>query len=143
YGFAAQVVLDPYVEFGGSFARGFEDSVDKDSQADLLGSNTVQTYGGFLNGSPGYEPLVLGVGAFWNHWEDFRTDNNTGPHKGKVDTNDQTQIFGAVQYTLWERLYLKLVVAHAKNHQETYKVAGNSEFTNNAFSTRFRVMLLF
>jgi hypothetical protein len=143
YGFAAQFVFAPFVEFGGSFARGFEDVLDKDSQPDLAGSNTVQTYGGFLNASPGYEPLVLGFGAFQNHWEDFRTDNNVGPHHGKVDTNDQFQIFGAVQYTLWERLYFKFVLAHASNHVETFKSGGSGVYTNNSMSGRFRVMLLF
>jgi hypothetical protein len=143
YGFAAQVVLAPYAEFGGSFARGFQDVLDKDGNADLANSNTVQTYGGFLNVSPGYEPLVLGMGAFQNHWEDFRIDNSTGPHHGKVDTNDQFQIFGAIQYTLWDRLYFKYVLAHASNHTENFKTGGSSIFTNTSLSHRIRVMVLF
>src|SRR5262249_21387674 len=120
YGFAAQFVLAPYVEFGGSFARGFVDSVDVNGAADLAGSSTAQTYGGFLNVSPSYEPVVLGFGAFQNHSEDFRPDGKAGPHQGKVDTNDQTLLFGAVQYTLWEHLYLKFVVSHARNHVEVF-----------------------
>jgi hypothetical protein len=140
YGFAAQFVLAPYVEFGGSFARGFEDVLDKNGQPDLNGSNTVQTYGGFLNASPGYEPLVFGFGAFENNKKDLRVDGNTGPHQGKVDTNDQLEIFGAVQYTLWEQLYFKFVLSHASNHVEDFQVG---TYTNNALSGRFRVMLLF
>lgn len=140
YGFAAQFVFDPYVEFGASFARGFEDVLDEHSQPNLSASNTSQTYGGFLNASPGYEPLVLGFGAFQNHTEDLRVDNNTGPHHGKVDTNDQFQIFGAVQYTLWEQLYFKFVLAHAANHVEDSKAG---IYTNKSLSGRFRVMLLF
>ncbi|HEY2408792.1 MAG TPA: hypothetical protein VGI10_22455 [Polyangiaceae bacterium] len=140
YGFAAQFVFAPYVEFGGSFARGFEDVVDKDNQADLNGSNTVQTYGGFLNASPGYQALVLGFGAFQNHSEDFRPDSNAGPHYGKVDTNDQTLIFEAIQYTLWEHLYLKFVLSQARNHVESFNAG---IYTNNALSGRFRAMILF
>jgi hypothetical protein len=140
YGFAAQFVLDPYVEFGGSFARGFEDVVDKDGQADLNGSNTVQTFGGFLNASPGYKPLVFGFGAFRNSWEDLRIDNAAGPHYGKVDTNDQWLLFGAVQYTLWEQLYFKFVVSHASNKAEHFK---DGTYINDALSTRFRVTVLF
>jgi hypothetical protein len=140
YGFAAQVVLDPYVEFGGSFARGFEDVLDKDGQADLNSSNTVGTYGGFLNASPGYKPLVFGFGAFLNHWEDMRIDNVPGPHYGKVDTNDQWLLFGAVQYTLWEQLYFKFVVSSASNKAEHFK---DGEYVNNALSTRFRMTVLF
>lgn len=141
YGFAAQFVINPWVEFGGSFARGFVDKLTKDSIPDMEGSTTSQTFGGFLNASPGYEPLVLGFGAFQNKTEDFRIDQSAGPHQGKVDTNDQFQIFGAVQYTLWERLYFKFVLSHASNHVESYKTAGI--YTNNSLGGRFRVMLLF
>jgi len=140
YGFAAQFVVNPWVEFGGSFGRGFQDVLDKEGQVDLAGSNTVQTFGGFINGSPGYEPLVLGFGAFKNSREDMRPDGREGPHKGKVDTNEQTQIFGAIQYTLWERLYFKFVLSHANNHVEDFRTG---IYTNNALSGRFRMMLLF
>lgn len=140
YGFAAQFVVNPWVEFGGSFARGFEDVLDKNDNVDLNGSNTVQTFGGFLNASPGYEPVVLGFGAFRNEQEDLRPDAKMGPHFGKVDTNGQTQIFGAAQYTLWEKLYFKLVVSHASNHVENFN---SGIYTNKALSARFRMMLLF
>lgn len=140
FGLAAQVVLDPYVELGGSFARGFTDVVDIFEDADLEASSTAQTVGGFLNASPGHEPLVLGVGAFLNHIEDMRVDNAVGPHQGKPDTNDQWLIYGAAQYTFWDSLYLKLVVANASNKVEHYT---NGTYVNNALSARFRVELLF
>jgi len=141
YGFAAQFVVNPYVEFGGSFARGFHDVLDSSKGLpDLGSSDTVSTYGGFVNASPGYEPLVFGFGAFNNTRENMRPDGAAGPHQGKVDTNDQLQIFGAAQYTLWNQLYFKLVVSHAKNHVEDYKAL---IYTNNAVSARLRVMLLF
>jgi hypothetical protein len=140
FGAAAQFVLDPYVEFGGNFARGFQDVVDKDDAADLAASNTVQTVGGFLNASPGYEPLVFGFGAYLNHWEDMRTDSNPGKHQGKVDTNDQWLVYGAAQYTLWDSVNLKFVVSHASNKVEHYNY-GN--YVNNALSGRFRVEVLF
>ncbi len=143
YGFAAQFVLAPWVEAGGSFARGFQDVLDQYGNVNLAGSNTVQTFGGFLNVSPAYEPLVIGFGAFQNNYENFRIDANTGPHNGKVDTNDQLQMFGAVQYTLWDQLYLKFVVARAKNHVEAFKVGGSSVYTNESLSGRLRAMLLF
>ncbi len=62
YGFAAQFVVNPYLEFGGSFARGFEDVLDKDGQVDLTGSNTVRTFGGFINGSPATNPWCSASG---------------------------------------------------------------------------------
>ena len=140
YGFAAQAVLAPYVEFGGSFARGFQDIIDSEGLVDLAGSNTAQTFGGFLNASPGHEPLLFGFGAFWNSWENFRVDQVAGPHQGMVDTNAQRLMFGAVQYTLWERLLLKLVVSHASNSVENFNAG---IYTNEALSFRFRSQLLF
>jgi hypothetical protein len=137
YGFAAQFVVNPWVEFGGSYARGFNDDIDDKGLPALEKSNTVSTFGGFVNASPGYEPVVLGFGAFRNTQEDLRPDNSRG---GKVDTNNQTQIFGAAQYTLWNQLYLKMVVSHASNDVEHYR---GGIYTNKSLSARFRVMLLF
>lgn len=142
FGFAAQFVLDPWVELGGSFARGFQDLEDINGVPDLIGSNTVQTFGGFLNASPGIEPLVIGFGAFWNHWENFRINNTPGPHQGETDQNDQRLMYGAVQYTIWEQLYLKLVMAHASNEVADFRT-GIPAYTNTALSARFRAEVLF
>jgi hypothetical protein len=141
FGFAAQFVLDPYVEFGGSFARGFQDVLDQYSQADLNGSNTVQTVGGFLNGSPGYEPLVLGVGGFWNSFENFRTDTNPASERlGEVDTNKQRLLFAAVQYTIWERVFLKFIASHASNTVSHFDAG---VYTNESMGARLRAEFLF
>lgn len=140
YGFAAQFVFAPYVEFGGSFARGFQDVLDQNGVPDLATSNTVQTFGGFVNVSPAHEPLLFGFGAFWNSWENMRISRQEGPHYGKVDTNDQQLIFGAVQYAFWERFFAKLVLSHAKNSVEHFN-AGT--YTNEALSARLRLMLLY
>ncbi len=142
WGGAAQFVFNPWVEFGGSFARGYQDILDDKGNADLRSSNTVQTYGGFLNVSPGYEPVLIGFGAFWNHRENLRIDQNPGEHFNQVDTNDQRLIFGAVQYALWERVLFKFVVAHAKNTVEDFST-GVDSYTNTALSGRFRVMILY
>jgi hypothetical protein len=140
YGFAAQFVINPWVEFGGSFARGFHDSLDTlKGQPDLAGSDTVSTYGGFVNASPGYEPLVFGFGAFNNTRENMRINNSPGAN-GKVDTNDQFQIFGAAQYTLWQQFYIKFVLSHASNAVDDFT---KGTFTNSSISGRLRLMLLF
>ncbi len=140
YGFAAQFILDPYVELGGSFARGFQDVIDKDDQADLAASNTVQTVGGFLNASPGHEPLVFGFGAFLNSWENFRINREAGAAAGQVDTNDQWLVFGAVQYTFWTRFNMKFVFSHASNKVEDFRAG---DYVNNAMSGRLRAEYLF
>lgn len=133
---AAQVVLDPYVEFGGSFSRGYQDVLDIEGNADLDNSLTLQTFGGFLNASPGHEPLVLGVGAFWNSQENMRFD----PARGKADTNDQQILFGAVQYTLWDHFYMKFVVSHASNQVDHWR---NGKYTNTSTSGRLRLEILY
>ena len=140
YGFAAQAVFSPYVEFGGSFARGFQDVIDSEGLVNLDASNTSQTFGGFLNASPGHEPLLFGFGAFWNSSENFRVDQSVGPHQGMVDTNSQRLMYGAVQYTLWDRLLLKFVLSHASNSVEHYNYG---IYTNDALSLRFRSQLFF
>jgi hypothetical protein len=140
FGVAAQVVLDPYVDFGGSFARGFQDVSDEFGSPNLAASNTVQTFGGFLNVSPAHEPLVVGFGAFWNHWENLRVDKAVGPHQGKVDTNDQLSMFGAVQYTLWDHLYMKFVLAHASNEVDTFD---DGAYVNTSTSGRLRIEYLY
>jgi len=139
FGFAAQFVLDPYVEFGANFARGFQDVLDAFGDANLEASNTVQSFGGFLNVSPAYEPLVFGFGAFWHHAENMRFDTN----KGKVDTNDHQLMFAAAQYTLWNSLYLKFVLAHATNKVAEYKTIAGNEFTNTSTSGRLRIEYLY
>jgi hypothetical protein len=140
YGFAAQFVIDPWVEFGGSFARGFEENLTKDSLPDLPNSNTVQTFGGFINGSPGLKQLTLGLGAFQQSWEDMRYDTTPGRHYGKVDTNDQFLMFGAVQYVLWDKVFFKFVLSHASNHVEHWN---QGVYSNNSMGGRLRVMYLF
>lgn len=136
YGVAAQVVLAPYVEFGGSFSRGFQDVLDINGNVDFENSNTAQTVGGFVNASPGHEPLVLGIGAFWNSQENMRWD----PTRGKVDTNDQQSMFAAVQYTFWEQFFVKFVLAHASNQVDN---RGTGKYTNTSTSGRLRLELLY
>ncbi len=135
FGAAAQVVLAPYVEFGGSFARGYTDILDFQGLADLAGSNTVQSFGGFINVSPGHEPLVLGAGAFLKTWEEFRINLD-----GDRYHNDHLILFGAAQYTLWKQLYLKAVVSYADNKGEDQRFG---TYHNKALGGRFRAEFLF
>ena len=83
---------------------------------------------------------MVGFGAYLNHWEDMRVDASVGPHQGKVDTNDQWLIFGAVQYTFWKQLNLKFVFSHASNKVEDYNAG---IYINNALSGRLRAEILF
>jgi hypothetical protein len=140
FGIAAQGVFAPYVEVGGSFARGFGDVVNEFGDANLGASNTLQTVGGFLNISPGFEPLVIGLGAFLNHEENMALDGKAGPHFNKTDTNDQWLLFGSIQYTPWSQVYVKFVVSNASNRGESYK---DPAYVNNAMSGRLRLEFLY
>ena len=145
FGVAAQVVLAPYVEFGASFARGYQDVIDKDGDPDLDNSNTAQTVGGFINVSPGWEPLIIGGGAFLKSWKNFHVDTDTGPHNGKVDTNDQWLLYGAVQYNLFRQLYLKFIFSHASNRggYSTVNTGSQAYYVNNSIGGRLRIEYLF
>ena len=58
-----------------------------------------------MNASPGYEPVVLGLAR-----SGAAPRSPSRQHAGRqVDTNEQTKIFGAAQYTLWNQLYFKMV----------------------------------
>lgn len=139
YSGAVQLVLAPWVEVGGSFGMGFEDVLNQDGLRNDNQSNTVWSYGGFLNLNPtgGKLPLVIGGGVFNHHWEDLRHDPS---HNDRVDTDDQLLAFGAIQYTFWDKLYLKVVGAHAKYEHYDYS---STPFTNKMNSLRLRAMVLF
>ena len=54
-------------------------------------------------------------------------------------------MFGALQYVLWDKLYLKYVLAYAKGHIEDRNDsnADDTGFENKALSHRLRLMVLF
>jgi hypothetical protein len=65
YGLAAQFVLAPWVEAGGSYARGFTEVISEMQVPQLNLSGSIWTYGGFLNAEPRVRAVVLGFGALW------------------------------------------------------------------------------
>jgi hypothetical protein len=139
FGGAVQFVFTPWLEGGVHFAQGYEDLVTIQGIKDLLGSNTVTGYGGFLNGRP-IDSLLIGVGALNSHWENLSTNTEPGAHYGDPDTNDQLQTYVAVQYDLYDQLYLKLVGSHAKFD---FYEASSTPFTNEMWGLRMRMAASF
>ena len=141
FGGAVQFVLAPWVEGGVSFARGYEDLVDINGVKDILRSNTVTGWGGFINGRPlDPLPLVIGVGLLNSHWESLSRNATPGPHYGDHNTNDQQQEFVAVQYGFWDQFNVKLVGAHAKFK---FYESSSTPFTNELWGFRLRTAVTF
>ncbi|HYQ18192.1 MAG TPA: hypothetical protein VEQ58_20600 [Polyangiaceae bacterium] len=138
YGAAVQFVLDPYVEFGGNIARGLVDFTNTMGGLDLGASTTTTSYGAFANGRI-IKDLLLGVGLNYTYLEDLKQN----PSTGKVDNKKHTQMFGALQYRLWERLYIKGVVAYSEAGFNPLADQIPKVFANKMISTRLRLQLLF
>ncbi|HYP87824.1 MAG TPA: hypothetical protein VEQ59_06715 [Polyangiaceae bacterium] len=138
WGTALQFVLDPYVEFGGNVAQGVIDVTNTSGVYDPAGSTTTWSYGGFANGRI-MKDLLLGVGINFTRWEDLKKNIDTG----KTDNKKHTQMFGALQYRLWERFYIKGVVAYSEAGFNPLADTLPNVFANKMISTRLRLMLLF
>ena len=142
YGASLQFVFDPYVEFGGSYAAALIDVRNQDDQIDVAGTNDTTSYGGFLNvgvsgphtfGDPG--DLVIGGGIHSTEQSTQKMNLMTG----EFDNFTHTQAFAAVQYTLWKRLAVKLVYAHATAGFHPLSDSMPFEYENQATSYRLRV----
>lgn len=144
FGASAQFVLDPYVEGGLNFGRGFVDDTNDKGLYNARGSNTTTSIGGFLNGRP-FGSLLVGLGANLTTREPMETNPTVGnPNYGKANQYSQMLAFAAVQYAFWDRLFLKFVASHAK-----YEIEDNvsptpvGSFTYKSYGGRLRMMYLF
>ena len=140
YGGELQFVLDPWIEFGGGYAKRLEDAFENDGAVRPAGSTNTRTYGGFLNVRPYFEDWLVGVGYHHTDWENYNFDDF-----GERENSTHDQMFGALQYVLWDKLYLKYVLAYAKGHIEDRNDsnADDTGFENKALSHRLRLMVLF
>jgi hypothetical protein len=138
YGGALQFVIDPYIEFGVNAAQGLVDFTNTMGGYDLGASTTTTSVGAFANARL-VKDLLLGVGFNNTYWENLRE----GPLTGKPDNQKHQQLFGALQYRLWERFYIKGVFAYSN---AVFNPLGDQiplNFVNKMVSTRLRVMMLF
>lgn len=149
-GVAAQFVLDPWIEGGINFAEGFLDTINDQAVPVPASSTTTRSVGGFVNAHI-ISSLILGFGIDFTHWEDLKKNGNQttangarDPNFGKVDTADVFNTFFAIQYTLWERYYIKFVGSHGnfRNNDEGESPSANA-FSNTELGGRLRFMMLF
>jgi hypothetical protein len=134
-GGAVQFVLPP-VEFGVNAAYGLVDRYAQDGTYDAKGSNTTYSVGGFANAHV-VGDLLVGAGINHTYLEDMHLD----PMLGRVEMFKHLQTFGAVQYLIAEKLYLKAVIAYA--HADFAPNFGAPIFANDMWSGRVRLMYTF
>jgi hypothetical protein len=135
-GAAAQVILDPRVEFGVNGAYGNSDLIAPDGSKDLQGSTDTWSVGGFANARVA-DPLILGVGANFTRLDD--TEENSHGEHGEFS---QFQSFVALQALLLDQLFLKGVIAYSKADFAPSAV-NTQPWTDESLSARVRAMYLF
>jgi len=135
-GVAAQVILDPRVEFGVNGAYGNTDLITPDGSKNLKGSVDTWSVGGFANVRL-MDPMILGLGANYTRTDD--TEENSHGEHGEFS---QFQSFVALQALLLDQLFLKGVVAYAKADFAPSAVT-TQPWTDESISARVRVMYLF
>ncbi len=134
-----QFVLSPWVELGGGVGHRVEDDFEPDGAPRPGTSTTTLTYGGFLNARPYFEDWLVGVGYHRTYWENFNFDA-----RGNPENQTHQQMFAAVQYLLWDELYIKYVLGYAKADVELRADnVADSAFANEALSHRLRLMVLY
>ena len=135
-----QFVLPPWVEFGGGVARRTVDAFDQDGGVRPGATTTTTTYGGFANVRPWVKDVLVGIGYHHTNWRDYNIDFFGDPEKTTHD-----QMFGAVQYLLWDRLYIKYVLAYSRANIEARNDTDPADkgFVNESIGHRLRLMLLY
>lgn len=140
FGGSLQFVIDPYVEFGINAAQGLTDNYANSGVLDAGLSETRTSLGGFANGRI-YGPLLVGAGVNSTRRNNLKENATTGEN----DVSTHLQAFGAVQYTLFDSFYIKMVVAYADAHYDMLSddAAMRQNYHNKALSGRLRLMYLF
>jgi hypothetical protein len=135
-----QFILPPWVEFGGGLARRTEDAFEQDGSVRSAASHTTTTAGGFVNVRPYLKDVLVGLGYHHTDFKNFNMDAFGDPEK----TTHQ-QMFAAVQYMLWDRLYIKYVLAyaHARIEERNDTDQTDKGFVNESLGHRLRLMLLY
>lgn len=136
YGGSLQFIVDPYVEFGLNGARGSVDHVSPDGTHDDRGSYTQSSVGAFLNARI-VSNLLVGGGIDYT----FLVDQQYDSKLRRFEDFDHWQGFGAVQYKLWDQLFLKAVYGQALANFNPNN--GALVYTNEMKSFRLRLSFLF
>jgi hypothetical protein len=138
FGGGAILILDPHVELGVNGAWQQTDARKSDGTIDAGGSLHSYSLGGFANAR--VLPGVL-VGGGFDYT--FKEDTNFDTNLHRDNTFDHWQGFGAVQWTLWDQIMMKFVIAYAQANQNPTPLIAPAVFRNEMASGRLRLMYLF
>lgn len=140
WGGQLQFVFKDWVEGGAGIGHRIQDAFDQDGGLRAGETHTTTTYGGFLNVKPYFDGWLLGAGYHHTEFQNFNYDDFGTPENSTHD-----QMFGALQYRLWEKLYIKYVFSYSKGHIELRDDANedNDGFNNESLSHRLRFMVLY
>ena len=84
--------------------------------------------------------MIAGVGVNYTKETDTKANTVTGDN----DLRTQLQAFGALQYVLWDRFYIKAVVAYADaRFAPLASPPPIADYHNKMLSGRLRLMYLF
>jgi hypothetical protein len=136
-----QFILDPHVEAGLNYAHGLQDQTLQNNTgvSDLPNTFDITSYGGFINARI-VGDLIVGGGADYTKKTDYNTLMTTA---GTLTSGrfSQLQAFGAIQYVVAKRLFIKAVGGYAK---ESFLPGGLlTEVVNHMYSGRVRFEYLF
>jgi hypothetical protein len=140
-GGAVQFVVQPHIEFGFNAAQGTVVAVDQQGQPEKAGSFTRTSYGGFANVSNGSErhPLLFGVGGLFTR----NVDQNNVADSRVVDNYWLWQGFAAVQYVVFQQLYIKLVGSYSRGHFLEASTSPAVTYDDEVYSVRLRFSFYF
>jgi hypothetical protein len=136
-----QFILDPHFEAGLNYAHGLQDQTTQDNtgSSDLPNTFDITSYGGFANLRI-VGDWIVGGGADYTKKSDY---NYLMTSAGNLTNGNfsQLQAFGAVQYVLFKRLFIKAVGGYAK---ESFEPGGQTiTVVNHMYSGRIRFEYLF
>jgi len=140
-GGAIQFVLQPHVEFGLNAAQGTVVNISNLGKESLTGTYTRTSYGGFANFSNGSDkhPLLFGIGALFTEYQ----DQQALVIPGVTDHWWLWQSYAAVQYVVFQQLYIKLVGGYSRGHWFLASTNPATEFDDEMYSVRLRFSFYF
>lgn len=139
FGGSVNFVYDPWIELGAGVAHRVIDVTNDKGGPDIFASSDTTTWGGFLNVRPYFENWMVGIGYHNTYWENFNYD----PF-GEAENQVHQQMFGAVQYQLWDRFFFKYVLSYSSAKIERRsEVPTDDGYTNQQIGHRMRFMMLF
>ena len=135
-GAALQFIVAPWFEFGINGAKGFQNETDPQGHQSPTDSFWTYSVGAFANVRI-VENVLVGGGINYTYLRDRQWD----PTLNRDEDFDQWQLFGAAQYLLWKRIYIKGVFGYALADFNPNMM--NPTFTNVMVSGRVRLEYLF